>query len=72
MSRKARNTASRTVRAGHTTGVPLREELERAEAHEHGHQAKPISLYPLDFETAIRGLLAVPWPPKMKKKKQRS
>ena len=30
--------------------------------------AKPISLYPLDFGTAIKGLLAVPWPAKKKRR----
>lgn len=49
--------------------VPI---LEVDEEHEHGARAQPISLYPLDFATAVKGLLAVKWPVKHKKKKRRS
>lgn len=31
--------------------------------HEHGGAAKPISLHPLDFDTAIGGLMRVKVPP---------
>ncbi len=34
----------------------------------HGNRAKPISLHPLDFQTAIRGLLRKKWPPEKTKK----
>lgn len=55
----------RTVRAPAAIEAVLRDE------HEHGHQAKPISFHPLDFETALEGLLAVRWPPKRKEPKKR-
>ncbi len=58
------------MRAPDATDPPVPErklDLEK----EHGHRAKPISLYPLDFATAIKGLLAVLWPPKQKRKKKR-
>ncbi len=45
---------------------------EEIEAYTHGHRAKPISFWPLDFETALEGLLAVKWPLKRKKKKKRT
>ncbi len=66
---KAKSSRRRTVRAPDTTGPPVpRGEVD---LEKHGHRAKPISLYPLDFETAIKGLLAVPWPPKKKKRAPR-
>jgi len=69
MSRKARRSTRRAVRAARATDVPVRPEWPPEE--EHGGAAKPISLYPLDFPTAIRGLLAVKWPLKKKRSKRR-
>ena len=66
MKRQARDSTKRTVRAPTTVDPAVLDE------HEHGHRAKPISLYPLDFETAIKGLLAVKWPPTKKRKKKRA
>jgi hypothetical protein len=65
--KKAKVSTKRTVRAPKTTRPSVQEELER----KHGHRAKPISLYPLDFETALEGLLAVKWPPAPKQRKKR-
>jgi hypothetical protein len=67
---EAKVSTRRTVRAPAATASAVPEgELDLKK--EHGHRAKPISLYPLDFRTALRGLLAVKWPPKPKKKKKR-
>jgi hypothetical protein len=66
--RKAKVSTRRTVRAPDTAETVPKGELELEK--EHGHRAKPISLHPLDFGTAIKGLLAVPWPPKDKPKKR--
>ena len=67
--KKARASTRRTVRAPTEPAVSERElDLEKT----HGHRAKPISLYPLDFQTALKGLLAVKWPPKKKGRKRRS
>jgi len=66
MKDKKTNTAvRRVVRPPEAIDAALRDE------HTHGHQAKPISFWPLDFETALEGLLAVPWPPEAKNKKKR-
>jgi hypothetical protein len=67
MKRKADHTAPGTVRAGHTIEAALQD----AEQHVHGHRARPVSLYPLDFATALDALLAVPWPPTAKRKKKK-
>jgi hypothetical protein len=67
---KAKVSTRRAVCAPDATDPPVsRGELDLEK--EHGHRAKPISLYPLDFATALKGLLAVKWPPKPKKKKRR-
>ena len=66
-NKKAKRSTRRTVRAPHDpTGPPISEATEKAEEHEHGHRAKPVSIWPLDFETAMRGLVAVKWPTKRK------
>lgn len=67
MKRKTQDTASGTVRAGHTIEAALQD----AEQHKHGHRARPVSLYPLGFVQALDALLAVPWPPKRKKNNKR-
>lgn len=67
---KAKVPARRTVRAPAATETAVPEgELDLGK--EHGHAAKPILLHPLDFATAMKGLLAVPWPQKKKGKKRR-
>ena len=66
---KAKVSARRTVRAPDATATAVPEgelDLEK----EHGHRAKPISLHPLGFQTALKGLLAVPWPTKKKRKRR--
>ena len=65
---KAKVSARRTVRAPAAAETVPKGGLDLEK--EHGHRAKPISLHPLDFGTAIKGLLAVPWPVK-KKRRQR-
>ena len=68
--RKAKVSTRRTVRAPAATEAPVSKgelELEK----EHGHRAKPISLHPLDFQTAMKGLLAVKWPLQTKGRKHR-
>ena len=38
------------------------------DAHEHGGAAKPVSLWPLDFDTAIGGLVGVRVPSESKRR----
>jgi hypothetical protein len=69
---KAKVSTRRTVRAPAATASAAPEDRGELDLEkEHGHRAKPISLYPLDFATAIKGLLVVPWPRKEKQKKKR-
>ncbi|MFI5395545.1 MAG: hypothetical protein ACHQ9S_08430 [Candidatus Binatia bacterium] len=65
MKRKADHPAPGTVRARGSIEAALQD----AEQHVHGHRARPVSLWPLDFAAALDALLAVPWPPKKKKKR---
>jgi len=60
--KKARHAAPRTVRARRTAEPSVPQEEEREEEHKHGGAAKPVSLWPLDFETAIRRLVGVTLP----------
>lgn len=72
MTRKAKHQAApAAVRKRGTVDALSPPEPEEIE-HKHGHRAKPISFWPLDFETALEGLLAVKWPMKAKKKKGRT
>ncbi len=69
--RKAKGSTRRTVRAPAATASAVPEDRGELDLEkEHGHRAKPISLHPLDFRTAIKGLLAVKWPPKKKERKK--
>lgn len=56
---KSRKAARAPATKAGAARVPV---LEIDEEHEHGARAKPISLHPLDFATAMKGLLAVKWP----------
>jgi len=69
---KAKAAAKRSPTARNATGAAACDDLECFdETHTHGHRAKPVSLHPHDFRTALKGLLAVPWPQRDKHHKKR-